>query len=70
MQMELMTRINEDGGNLTRGWWRLVEGSLERQEERYDCCPEPYVSIKMSLVLTREAPAYRWIVKMPVTGEW
>ncbi|XP_050735862.1 acetylcholine receptor subunit alpha-1-A-like [Eriocheir sinensis] len=67
-QLELMTRVNEDGGTLTRGWWRLVEGNLERQEDRYDCCPEPYVSIKMSLVLTREAPAFRWTVKMPVVA--
>ncbi|KAG0716550.1 Acetylcholine receptor subunit alpha-type acr-16 [Chionoecetes opilio] len=67
-KMELMTRVNADGRNLTRGWWRLVEGSMVRQEDRYECCPDPYVSVKMSLILARDAPAYRWIVKMPVVA--
>ncbi|KAK8401125.1 hypothetical protein O3P69_002704 [Scylla paramamosain] len=67
-RMEALTRLNPDGGNLTRGWWRLVNSSMARYEEHFDCCPDPFVSIRMYLVLTRDAPAFQWTVKMPVVA--
>ncbi|XP_071547983.1 neuronal acetylcholine receptor subunit alpha-5-like [Panulirus ornatus] len=67
-ELNMMSRVGEDGRNLTRGSWHLLDANLTRNEEKYACCPAPYVTIQISLLLTRYAPAYAWIIKLPAVG--
>ncbi|XP_037778243.1 neuronal acetylcholine receptor subunit alpha-4-like isoform X1 [Penaeus monodon] len=64
--------INElqtaDGKNLTRGMWNLLDANITRNVKVYDCCPEPYIDIKVSMLVARNAPAYDWTVKLPAVG--
>ncbi|XP_068230803.1 neuronal acetylcholine receptor subunit alpha-7-like [Palaemon carinicauda] len=54
-----------DGLNLSRSEWNISEYHAIREEKYDPCCDEPYVNIRMWLLLTRNAPAYNWTVKMP-----
>ncbi|KAF2365713.1 Neurotransmitter-gated ion-channel ligand-binding domain [Trinorchestia longiramus] len=52
-------------GALYRGMWVLKDKRTSIASKIYTCCPETYVSIKFSLVVERNAPAYCWMVKLP-----
>ncbi|KAG7163896.1 Neuronal acetylcholine receptor subunit alpha-6-like 2, partial [Homarus americanus] len=45
--------------------WEVVEAKMARMTHHYSCCNEPYVAMKVSLLLRRSAPAYAWSVKTP-----
>ncbi|XP_045584801.2 neuronal acetylcholine receptor subunit alpha-4 [Procambarus clarkii] len=67
-EIDVPVRQTESGRNLTRGSWELVEANMTRDVQRYLCCPEPYVTIKVSILVARNAPAYAWTVKLPAVG--
>ncbi|XP_045584874.2 neuronal acetylcholine receptor subunit alpha-2 [Procambarus clarkii] len=67
-KVDIPQRDGEEGEGLTRGEWRVVEAGITRHLNAYDCCPEPYISLWVTFILTRDAPAYSWIIKLPVTG--
>ncbi|XP_064100634.1 neuronal acetylcholine receptor subunit alpha-7-like isoform X1 [Macrobrachium nipponense] len=59
------TADTSDGQNLSRFEWNITETHAVREVKYYPCCEEPYVNICMWMLLTRNAPAYAWTVKMP-----
>ncbi|XP_069953837.1 neuronal acetylcholine receptor subunit alpha-2-like isoform X2 [Cherax quadricarinatus] len=67
-EIDIPVLVTESGRNLTRGSWELVEANMTRDVQRYECCPEPYVTIRVSILVTRNAPAYAWTVKLPAVG--
>lgn len=67
-KVDMPWRESRTGGNLTRGEWQLVEATIRRRQNTYECCPEPYVSIWITLLLRRYAPAFAWLVKLPAAG--
>lgn len=67
-KVDISQRLTADGRNITRGEWDLVSASLTRKENNYECCPEPYVSIWLTLTLQHYAPAFFWTVKLPAVG--
>lgn len=66
-EMDLPMRMT-DGRNLTRGTWDLLNASIVRDVKTYECCAEPYITIHMSMMVTRNAPAYAWVIKGPALG--
>ncbi|KAK7024370.1 hypothetical protein SK128_021933 [Halocaridina rubra] len=66
--VDLPQLLTGDGLNLTRVPWDLVDASIARDVKKYNCCEAPYVTIHMSLMVTRNAPAYAWIIKGPALG--
>ncbi|XP_066974094.1 neuronal acetylcholine receptor subunit alpha-6-like [Macrobrachium rosenbergii] len=67
-ELDLPVRFTEDGRNISRGSWNLVDSSIVREVKNYSCCDEPYITIHMSMLVTRNAPAYEWTVKGPAIG--
>ena len=67
-QVDLTHMITEDK-NLTRGEWKLLQARMVRNVNKYDCCPNPYIDIDMSLLLHRDAPAYAYTIQLPIVGE-
>ncbi|XP_066942950.1 neuronal acetylcholine receptor subunit alpha-7-like [Macrobrachium rosenbergii] len=67
-KVDLSQQQTPEGKNISRGEWELVMTSLIRKENSYECCPEPYVSVWLTLVVVRDAPAFNWTVKVPVVG--
>ncbi|XP_068218644.1 acetylcholine receptor subunit alpha-like 2 [Palaemon carinicauda] len=67
-ESNLPVRVTNGGRNLTRNSWDLVDSNITREVQNYLCCPEPYVMIHLSMLLTRDAPAYEWIIKGPAIG--
>nr|AGK89909.1 nicotinic acetylcholine receptor subunit alpha 10 [Pandalus japonicus] len=63
--MEIPSTTMADGRNLTRTEWNIVETKAVREEKFYPCCEGPYVDVLITLLVTRNAPAYAWTVKMP-----
>lgn len=55
-----------NGNDITTEDWRISDLAIRRISTTYSCCPEPYVSIAITLLATRTAPAFAWIVKTPV----
>ncbi|ROT79150.1 nicotinic acetylcholine receptor subunit alpha 10 [Penaeus vannamei] len=55
-----------NGNDITTEDWRISDLAIRRISTTYSCCPEPYVSVTITLLATRTAPAFAWIVKTPV----
>ncbi|XP_037778239.1 acetylcholine receptor subunit alpha-1-A-like [Penaeus monodon] len=66
LEINLNTRTLASGKNITNSEWKISDLAIERKSTVYECCPEPYVSVIISLITTRDAPAYAWVVKTPV----
>ncbi|XP_066942942.1 neuronal acetylcholine receptor subunit alpha-4-like [Macrobrachium rosenbergii] len=57
---------NSDFTNATYSEFTIIDWSVEKLFKYYECCAEPYPSIWTSFIVTRNAPAYTWTVKLPV----
>ncbi|KAG7163898.1 Acetylcholine receptor subunit alpha 1-like 1, partial [Homarus americanus] len=60
--------VDGPDGPLSRSEWKVEAGNITRRQNSYECCPEPYVSLWVTLILVRDAPAFAWIIKIPVAG--
>ena len=40
------------------GEWQLISAVSERHEERYECCPEPYIDITILINIRRRTLYY------------
>ncbi|XP_064089979.1 neuronal acetylcholine receptor subunit alpha-6-like [Macrobrachium nipponense] len=67
-ELSLPARFTEDGRNISRGSWKLVDSSIVRKVKNYTCCKEPYITIHMVDAGYADAPAYEWTVKGPAIG--
>ncbi|XP_042894016.1 neuronal acetylcholine receptor subunit alpha-7-like [Penaeus japonicus] len=65
-KLMLGERAMDSGQIITKTAWELSDMTMTRDEDFYACCPEPYVSITISVLATRNAPTFAWIVKVPV----
>ncbi|XP_063584918.1 acetylcholine receptor subunit alpha-1-A-like isoform X1 [Penaeus indicus] len=65
-ELMLGEKTLDSGKVITKTAWSLSEMTLKREENFYDCCPEPYVSVTISMLATRDAPAFAWVIKIPV----
>ncbi|XP_042871166.1 neuronal acetylcholine receptor subunit alpha-6-like [Penaeus japonicus] len=45
--------------------WQFVEGTLHRRSMIYKCCPEPYVSMEVTLTIRRVSPSFASTVIVP-----
>ncbi|XP_063585213.1 neuronal acetylcholine receptor subunit alpha-3-like [Penaeus indicus] len=66
LEVTLNTRTLASGKDITKSEWKISDLAIKRESTVYQCCPEPYVSVTISLLTTRDAPAFAWVVKTPV----
>nr|AGK89910.1 nicotinic acetylcholine receptor subunit alpha 11 [Pandalus japonicus] len=59
------TAMADGSRNLSRSEWEIKDTTAAREVKYYSCCEEPYVDVFITLLVTRNAPAYTWTVKMP-----
>ncbi|XP_042231012.1 neuronal acetylcholine receptor subunit alpha-6-like isoform X2 [Homarus americanus] len=67
-EFDIPVDLTESGKNLTRGSWDVKGSNMTRKVSKYDCCPELYITLIISLKLQRNAPAYAWTVRLPAVG--
>ncbi|KAK8731872.1 hypothetical protein OTU49_007310 [Cherax quadricarinatus] len=65
-EMLMPARVLSEGRNATSTEWEITETSIERESKYYSCCPDAYANFLITLILTRNAPAYTWTIKVPV----
>ncbi|KAK7086859.1 hypothetical protein SK128_013717 [Halocaridina rubra] len=53
------------GQNLSRTEWNISKSNAVREVKYYACCEEPYIDVLVTLLITRNAPAFAWTVKVP-----
>ncbi|KAG0715238.1 Acetylcholine receptor subunit alpha-like 1 [Chionoecetes opilio] len=59
----LAPQINNDTSDPTD--WRLDDSSITRETMHYACCEEPYYDARVMLRVSRQAPLYTWLIKVP-----
>lgn len=48
--------------------WTMQSHSLIKESKYYECCPEPYMSFKVSVMVKRTSPGLNYTIKIPAIG--
>ncbi|XP_076065659.1 neuronal acetylcholine receptor subunit alpha-7-like [Oratosquilla oratoria] len=62
------TAVNLKWYMKTSHHWRVEAATIERVVMKYDCCPEPYVTLDVEITLARDSPSFVFIVILPGLG--
>lgn len=52
--------------SITRPEWEVIFANLTRHTQMVPCCSEPQVTLLVSVMVRRSAPAITWVMKTPV----
>ncbi|KAK8385234.1 hypothetical protein O3P69_012207 [Scylla paramamosain] len=58
--------VSSSSSSVTRTEWEVVFANLTRHTQMIPCCSEPQVTLVMSMIVRRSAPAITWVMKTPV----
>ncbi|CAL4065116.1 unnamed protein product, partial [Meganyctiphanes norvegica] len=48
--------------------WEMLDHSMKAESSYYECCPEPYMNLRINVKIQRQAPALTYSIKIPAIG--